>query len=193
MLDLGVTTGENPGLLGDITKEKPERTLSIVRNISLIGMPGSGKSTVGVLLAKALGYDFLDTDLVIQKREGQLLQPLVDTLGVEGFLDVEEAAILSVDCAGFVISPGGSVVLRETMVRHLKSLGPLVYLHVPLEELQARIHNLPTRGIAMEPNEDLSSVMAKRAPLYKEYADLVVTVTPGQTAEDMVMEILKKV
>ena len=103
------------------------------KNIILIGMPGSGKSTVGVLLAKAMGFAFLDTDLTIQHREGALLQDLVDRLGVDGFLDAEEAAVRSVSPTGYVISPGGSVVCREGAMRHLKRLGPVIYLRVPLE------------------------------------------------------------
>lgn len=159
------------------------------KNVSLIGMPGSGKSTVGVLLAKALAFDFLDTDLVIQKREGRLLQDLVDSLGVDGFLHVEQEAILSLDPQGYVISPGGSVVCREKMVEKLKSFGPLIYLKVPLEELQSRIKDLPTRGIAMESGETLSDVLTKRAPLYEKYADLTIPVSQGHTPENLVSMI----
>ena len=98
-----------------------------MNNIILIGMPGAGKSTVGVLLAKTLGYAFLDTDLVIQEREGRLLQDLVDELGVEAFLDREAAAIGSVDCDRTVIATGGSVVCRDGAMEHLKDLGRIVY------------------------------------------------------------------
>jgi shikimate kinase len=151
-----------------------------VDNITLIGMPGSGKSTVGVLLAKALGYDFLDTDLVIQQREGQLLQDILDQRGLTAFLDAEEAAIRSVDCHRTVIAPGGSAVCREGAIGHLKALGPVVYLRVPMDELARRITNLSTRGIAMEPGQTLADVMAYRAPLYEKYADLTVDCFPGQ-------------
>ena len=115
-------------------------------NIILIGMPGSGKSTVGVLLAKALGYGFLDTDLVIQQREGLLLQDILDQFGVKHFLQVEEEAIRTVDCRRTVIAPGGSAVCREGTMAHLKELGPVVYLRVPMEELTSRIQNLATRA-----------------------------------------------
>ncbi len=157
-----------------------------MKNISLIGMPGSGKSTVGVLLAKARGYDFLDTDLIIQKREGKLLQALVDSHGVEGFLDLEEAAVLTVNCTGTVISPGGSVVLREAMIAHLKAISTLVYLNVPLAVLRTRVHNMSTRGIAMEPHETLDEIMTRRAPLYQDYAHLTVLVEAKHTPADMV-------
>lgn len=149
-------------------------------NITLIGMPGSGKSTVGVLLAKSLGYDFLDTDLVIQQREGQLLQDILDQHGLEHFLDAEERAIRCVRCQRTVIAPGGSAVCREGAIGHLKALGPVVYLRVPMEELSKRITNLSTRGIAMEPGQTLADVMAFRAPLYEKYADLTVDCLPGQ-------------
>ena len=145
-------------------------------NIILIGMPGAGKSTVGVLLAKTLGYAFLDTDLVIQQREGALLQSLVDSLGVEAFLDVEADAICSVECRGTVIAPGGSAVCRERAMSHLKALGRIVYLHLPLEELERRLNNISTRGIAMAPGETLADLFAYRAPLYRNYADLTVDV-----------------
>ena len=135
-----------------------------MKNVVLIGMPGSGKSTVGVLLAKALGYDFLDVDLVIQKREHALLQDILDRRGLDAFLQAEEDAVCSVSCENTVIAPGGSAVCREKAARHLKALGPVVYLKVPLAELSGRIQNLSTRGIAMEPGQTLADVMAYRAP-----------------------------
>ena len=152
-----------------------------MNNIVLIGMPGSGKSTVGVLLAKALGYGFLDIDLVIQQQEGALLQDILDSRGVEAFLEAEEKAVCSVNCARHVIAPGGSAVCREAGALHLKSLGPVVYLNVPLEELTDRIQNLSNRGVAMEPGQTLADVMAYRAPLYDKYADLIVDCPAGQT------------
>ena len=159
-------------------------------NIILIGMPGAGKSTVGVLLAKTLGYAFLDTDLVIQQREGALLQPLVDSLGVEAFLDVEADAICSVECRGTVIAPGGSAVCRERAMSHLRALGRIVYLHLPLEELERRLSNIITRGIAMAPGETLADLFAYRAPLYRNYADLTVDVG-RQSLEETVALVLR--
>lgn len=158
-------------------------------NIVLIGMPGAGKSTVGVLLAKTLGYAFLDTDLVIQRREGALLQALVDSLGVEGFLDAESRAILSVDVQRTVIAPGGSAVYRGTSMEHLKSLGRVVYLRLPLEELERRLSNISSRGIAMAPGETLKSLYAYRTPLYERYADLTVDVG-RQSLEETVAAVL---
>lgn len=160
-----------------------------MNNIVLIGMPGAGKSTVGVLLAKTLGYAFLDTDLVIQEREGRLLQDLVDELGVEAFLDREAAAILSVDCDRTVIATGGSVVCRDGAMEHLKDLGRIVYLQLPLEELERRLHNISTRGIAMAPGETLAHIYDYRSPLYQKYADLTVAVD-RQTLEETVEQVL---
>ena len=159
-----------------------------MKNVVLIGMPGSGKSTVGVLLAKALGYDFLDVDLVIQKRE----QDILDRRGLDAFLQAEEDAVCSVSCENTVIAPGGSAVCREKAARHLKSLGPVVYLKVPLAELSGRIQNLSTRGIAMEPGQTLADVMAYRAPLYDKYADLVIDCGGGQTLAQTARLVLER-
>ncbi len=155
-------------------------------NIILTGMPGSGKSTVGVLLAKALGLGFVDVDLVIQEREEALLQEILDSRGTQAFLDVEEAAVLSLNCHHTVVAPGGSALCREGAARHLRTLGPIVYLNVPLEELHRRIRNMSQRGIAMEPGQTLSDVLAFRDPLYRRYADLVVDCPPGQPLDQTV-------
>ena len=159
-------------------------------NIILIGMPGSGKSTVGVLLAKALGYGFVDVDLLIQQREGALLQEILDTRGVDAFLDAEEAAICSLACTGAVIAPGGSAVCRAGAIGHLRALGRVVYLHVPLPELERRIHNITTRGIAMAPGQTLADLYAYRAPLYERFAGAAVDVA-GDTLEQTVAAVLR--
>lgn len=161
-------------------------------SIVLIGMPGSGKSTVGVLLAKALGYDFLDVDLVIQRQEGQLLQEILDRRGTEAFLDAEERAVLSVQCSRTIVAPGGSAVCREAAARHLRSLGPVVYLRVSLHELEQRIQNPDSRGIAMEPGQTLADVLAFREPLYAKYADLTVD-CDGQSLSQTVSRVLQQV
>lgn len=161
-------------------------------NIILIGMPGAGKSTVGVLLAKTLGYAFLDTDLLIQERQGVLLQRLVDELGVERFLDLEAEALSAVDCHRTVLAPGGSAVCRESAAKHLKNLGKIVYLRLSSEALLRRLHNMGSRGIAMKPGETLDDILALRAPLYESYADLVVDVE-GQTLEETVAAVLSAV
>ena len=138
-------------------------------------MPGCGKSTLGVILAKELGFDFLDTDIVIQQRTGELLQETLEKRGVSGLLDEEEAAILSL---GFekmcVISTGGSAVLRESSMKHLKANGVCVYIKISLEEIERRINNRDTRGIAAEKGETLSDIYNFRTPFYEKYADITV-------------------
>ncbi len=162
-----------------------------MRNVTLIGMPGSGKSTVGVLLAKALGYGFIDTDLVLQRREGMLLQDLLDRRGIDAFLDAEEAAVRALDCARCVIAPGGSVVCRTGAMERLRELGPVLYLRVPLAELERRVNNITTRGIAMAPGQTLKDLFALRAPLYERYADGVVDLSRG-TLEETVAAVLER-
>lgn len=152
-------------------------------NFVLIGMPGSGKSTVGVLLAKQLGYGFLDIDLILQQREGCLLQSLIANKGVERFLDLEAEAVASVSCRRTVIAPGGSCVLRARGIEHLQAQGRLLYLDVPLDVLTRRLHNIQTRGIAMQPGETLESIYAQRVPLYRAWADMTVPVAAGQSIE----------
>ena len=149
-------------------------------NVTLIGMPGSGKSTVGVLLAKLLGYQFLDVDLLIQEREGALLQEILDLRGTAAFLDAEEAAVRSLHCRRTVIAPGGCAGCREGAAIYLKGQGPVVYLQVALEELTRRVQNQASRGIAMSPGQTLADVMAYRAHLYRKYADLIVDCPAGQ-------------
>lgn len=159
-----------------------------MKNIILIGMPGSGKSTVGVLLAKTLGLGFVDTDLVIQQREGALLQAILQEKGVEGFLDAEAEAIRSVRCEGCVVATGGSAVCRLEAMKHLRRLGAVVYLSLPCHVLEARIRNIKTRGIAMEQGQTYRDIYRVRTPLYERYADLTVK-TDRMTLEQSVSAV----
>ena len=159
-------------------------------NIILIGMPGSGKSTVGVVLAKALGLRFVDVDLLIQQREGALLQQLIDSQGVERFLDLERDAILSLECRGTVVAPGGSCVCREESIAHMRRLGTVVYLELSLEEVTGRIHNMASRGIALSPGQTLADVYRYRAPLYERCAHIIVPARGQSLAETV--EAVKK-
>ncbi len=143
-------------------------------NVILIGMPGAGKSTVGVLLAKALSRDFIDTDLVIQARAGRRLQEILDSEGLEAFRAIEESAVLSLAPRGCVVATGGSVVYSEAAMRHLKRRGVAVYLALPVEALRARLANLATRGVAMAPGLTLESLFEEREPLYRRHADATV-------------------
>lgn len=153
-----------------------------MENLTLIGMPGSGKSTVGVVLAKTLGFSFLDVDLVIQERQGALLQELLDRFGDQGFLDLEGDTIRSLTPHRTVLAPGGSCVLRAGAMEHLKSLGPIVYLRLSYPALEGRIHNLATRGIAFAPGQTLKDVYDQRCPLYERWADVTVD-ADGQRLE----------
>jgi len=161
-----------------------------MRNVSLIGMPGSGKSTVGVLLAKALGFSFVDTDLLIQRQEGELLQATLDRLGIERFLDLESLVVASLECHHTVIAPGGSAVLREPGGSHLQQLGPVVYLHLSCESLEKRLGNLATRGVTLRPGQTLQDLYDYRRPFYEKYADITVN-ADQPTAEAVVQEILQ--
>lgn len=159
-------------------------------NIILIGMPGSGKSTVGVVLAKALGLRFLDVDLLIQEREGALLQEIIDSQGVERFLDLERDAILSLNCRGTVVAPGGSCVCREESIAHMRGLGTVVYLQLSLEDVTKRIRNLSSRGIALRPGQTLADVYQYRAPLYERCAHITVP-AGGQSLGETVEAVRK--
>jgi len=144
------------------------------RNIILIGMPGSGKSTLGVVLAKVLGMGFSDMDLLIQQRAGKKLQEILDTDGLDAFLKIEEETVLSVTGENMVLATGGSAVLSEKAMLHLKTLGTVIYLNVPYKTLEKRIRNMATRGIAGTPGQSLADIYKFRTPLYARYADITV-------------------
>ena len=158
-------------------------------NITLVGMPGVGKSTAGVLLAKALGYSFLDTDIVLQTREGRKLQDIIDQDGLEAFLFIEERTILSLSCHSHVIATGGSVVYRPRAMAHLKAGGVVCHLDLPPTLLAERLDNLNSRGIAMPPGTSIESLYDERRPLYRRYADHHVScrgLTPQQTVHKII-------
>lgn len=163
-----------------------------MKNIILIGMPGAGKSTIGVILAKTLGIDFMDTDIAIQNRTGELLCQTLERVGVKGLLDEEEAAIKSLDLTGkrCVVATGGSAVLREESMKHLKNNGVCVYLNLPYTVISRRVKNRDTRGIAAENNETLKDIFNYREPFYKKYADFTVD-CKGNSVEKNVAEILR--
>ena len=166
---------------------------STKNNITLIGMPASGKSTVGVILAKILGLSFVDTDLVIQQREGALLCDIISEHGLEGFLKAEESAVLSISPSNTVIATGGSVVYSEAGMEYLKSLGKVVYLKVEKEDLFKRLHNIKQRGVVLSPGETLDEMYATRSVLYEKYADIVIDETNASVEEtvEMIRELMK--
>ena len=160
-------------------------------NVILIGMPGSGKSTSGILLAKTLGLSFLDTDLLIQQQEGVLLQDLVNQKGFSGFIGIEERVISGISASFSVISTGGSVVYSDASMKLLKKIGTVVYLDVSFPEIMRRIQNISTRGIALKSNQTLEDLYHERVPLYQKYADLIVC-GDNKTIEELVTEISEK-
>lgn len=155
-------------------------------------MPGSGKSTVGVLLAKTLAYDFTDTDILIQKSTGISLCGLIELEGVDGFIKTENDIISSVRASNCVIATGGSAVYGQGAMEHLKSISTLIYLNVPLCELTRRVTNIKTRGVVMKEGRSLADVYAERTPLYEKYADITLNCA-DMCAEECVAEIINAV
>ncbi len=143
-------------------------------NIVLIGMPGCGKSTVGVILAKTLGIGFVDTDLIIQQNEKRLLQEIIDNDGIEKFLDCEAKAVMSFRGLNSVVATGGSVIFREDAINYLKKNGIIFYLNVSLDEIKSRLDNINTRGVAATKNQSIDDIYNERSPLYLKYADYVL-------------------
>ncbi|QDT62818.1 shikimate kinase [Calycomorphotria hydatis] len=143
-------------------------------NLILVGMPGSGKTTIGRPLAQRIGYKMVDTDDLIEAGEGMRLCEIQAKHSVTGFLKIEEAHAMSVSGTGQVISTGGSVVYSEPAMRHLKSIGTVVFLDVPLKELSERLADLGDRGVIIAPGHTLADLEAERRPLYERYADLTI-------------------
>lgn len=143
-------------------------------NIILIGMPGAGKSTVGILLAKMLGYEFLDTDITIQSCSGKKLYEIINDRGLDFFIQYENDILMQVDVEHTVIATGGSAVYGALAMEYLKSIGTVVYIRLSCEEIIRRVNNVSTRGIAMKQGMTMQDVYAERTPLYEKYADIVV-------------------
>ena len=146
-------------------------------NIVLIGMPGAGKSTVGVVLAKRMGYRFVDSDLVIQEKYRKLLHELIEQYGVQGFWDIENEVNASLALTNSVIATGGSVVYEREAMEHLKREGLVVYLKLPFEAVEERLGDLNERGVTLLPGQTLRDLYEERTPLYEEYAEMTVDCT----------------
>lgn len=157
--------------------------------ITLIGMPGAGKSTVGVLLSKRLALGFVDTDLLIQTREDKPLQQVLDDEGYLGLRAIEEAVMLSLDPHGLVIATGGSAVYSEVAMRHLSSASVVVWLDVPLAELRRRIRDYDTRGISRRPDQDFEDLFAERQALYSRHSRVRIDAATG-SQEDVLERVL---
>lgn len=143
-------------------------------NIVLIGMPGAGKSTVGVVLAKVAGHKFVDSDLVIQETTGKLLHELITEHGMEGFLEIENKINAELDTTKAIIATGGSVIYGEEAMEHLKEIGLVVYLKLSLESIADRLGDLKQRGVALKEGWGLKELYEERVPLYEKYADIIV-------------------
>ena len=161
-----------------------------MNNVTLIGMPGSGKSTIGVILAKELGYQFLDTDLLIQKEEKRKLSEIIEQEGPERFKEIENRVNASVQVSDTVIAPGGSVIYCEEAMQHLKSIGKVVYLKLSLDSLSKRLGNLKGRGVLLKDGQTLADLYEERVPLYEKYADLVVD-EEGKNLEESLEAVLE--
>lgn len=157
-------------------------------NITLIGMPASGKSTVGVLLAKRLGYSFVDVDIVIQEKTGKLLKEIIAESGTEGFLKVEDRINSELDVKRSVIAPGGSVIYGQQAMEHLKEISTIVYLKLSYRAVKRRLGDLTDRGVALKDGMTLRDLYNERVPLYEKYAEITVDEsgkTPGETVDEL--------
>ena len=161
-------------------------------NIVLIGMPGVGKSTVGVILAKVLGYEFLDADILIQKQEGKLLREIIEEVGTDGFIEVENRVNAGIECTNSIIATGGSVVYGKEAMEHLKEIGTVVYLEVPFSILEKRLSDIKGRGVVLKDGQTLHDLYMERTPLYERYADIRVSengLNVEQTVELLIKEL----
>ena len=163
-----------------------------MKNITLIGMPGSGKSTVGVVLAKTLGYDFLDSDLVIQKKTGKRLSSSIEELGIEGFIELEDQVNSGINVENTVIATGGSAVYGDNAMKHFKDISMVIYLKLPYESIRKRLGDLNKRGVVIREGSTLEDLYKERVPLYEKYADMIVE-CEGKELREIVEEIGERV
>lgn len=143
-------------------------------NIVLIGMPGVGKSTIGVILAKIIGYNFIDADLLIQESQNMLLKDIIAKEGVEGFISIEDKVNSSIDVKKTIIATGGSVVYGKNAMRHLKNIGTVIYLKLDLDSLKTRLHDISGRGVVLKNNQSIEELYIERTKLYEKYADITI-------------------
>lgn len=162
-----------------------------MNNIILIGMPGVGKSTLGVVLAKVLGFQFIDADLLIQEQERKKLHQIIREVGINGFMEIENQVNASIEAERSVIATGGSVVYCQQAMSHLKEIGTVVYLKVSLSTLEKRLGNLKRRGVILKKGQTLKDLYEERVPLYEKYADVVVD-EKGRDLEECLQLLLEK-
>ena len=157
-------------------------------NVVLIGMPGCGKSTIGVVLAKVLGYEFTDSDLLIQKQEGKLLREIIAEQGEEEFIKIEEAVNAGIRTERHVIATGGSVIYSDKAMRHLKEIGTVVYLKLSFASICNRLGNIRRRGVVLKDGQSLKDLYDERTPLYERYADITID-AEGYDIEGLMDEV----
>ena len=148
-----------------------------MNNIVLIGMPGVGKSTIGVILAKILGYSFVDTDLVIQQKSGMLLKDIIENYGTEGFIRTENSVCSGIEANNSIIATGGSVVYGSEAMKHLKSISTVVYHEQDFTVIEKRLKDIKNRGVVLKDGQTLHDLYEERAPLYNRYADIVCSLS----------------
>lgn len=158
-------------------------------NVIFIGMPSSGKSTIGVVAAKRLGYQFLDADLLIQEQEGKLLKEIIAERGIEGFLEVEDRVNAGIEAEKTMISPGGSVVYCPNAMEHFKKIGRVVYLQASYETIAARLQNVKDRGVVLREGQTLLDLYRERVRLFERYADLTIC-EDGRTVEETLEAVI---
>lgn len=144
------------------------------QNITLIGMPGVGKSTIGVILAKIIGYEFIDSDILIQKQEGRLLKDIIAEVGSDVFLEIENRIHTQMDVTHSVISPGGSICYCREGLEHLRDISTIVYLKLDYDQLERRLGNLTARGVVLKNGQSLRDLYEERTPLYEKYAHVTL-------------------
>lgn len=166
-----------------------------MKNIILIGMPAVGKSTVGVVAAKRLGYEFIDTDLLIQKQENRLLKEIIEDEGIDGFLSIENQVNRDVQAERTVISPGGSVVYCQEAMEHYKEIGVVVYLRASFDTINNRIRNAKSRGVVLKEGQTLEMLYEERVKLFETYADITIDEDGKNLGEtiDLVLENVCKI
>ena len=163
-----------------------------MKNIVIIGMPSAGKSTIGVILAKTLGMNFIDTDILIQENTGRLLQEIITKDGIDAFLKIEEITILSLTCNNSIIATGGSVVLSDRSMDYLKKHGLIIYLNIVFEEMVQRLNNITTRGIVLAEGQSLIDMYTQRIPLYEKYAEITIDCSK-EDVEDIIKKLINEV
>ena len=164
------------------------------KNVVLIGMPGCGKSTIGVVLAKVVGARFIDADLLIQKQEGKLLHEIIAEKGTDGFIEIEERVNASIEASHTIIATGGSVVYGKKAMEHLSRIGTVVYLKVPYDTLEKRLEDIKGRGVVLKEGQTLRTLYDERTPLYEKYADIEISeddLNVEQTVEKLLERLNK--